>query len=232
MPNPSIKLGALKRALCILIQTLAIRIDSLYTKALFDLTHMNKTFLTIFLFVLSPSVAWSAITIGDFTLGSPKKEVIQLLKNHFSSVSEINGSRYQVIKRFTTATQPVNAYKLGDTSIREINVFFTNDDLLKQVEIKINTTRIEDVKKLIPQVERATVEPTFGNSWEIFSDDGEITYWVSDLSDSGQISFADKPTSTENIKERRTSNHRFKKMTDKLDDIKELLLKNQNPEIP
>lgn len=179
---------------------------------------------TLSMFLLSS--ASSALTIGDFTLGTPKAEVLHLLSNRFQSVKDVTKSRWQVEKKFTSATLPVGTYELGHIAITDVNVFFNEEDELNEVEIKLATASLDDVQKLIPYVERSKLEPVFQNSWEIFVDDGEIIYWVSKLFESGSISFADKPTSTTNVEARRISNQKFKKLSNKLDNMIDTLKSN------
>ncbi|MCE5181348.1 MAG: hypothetical protein LLG15_06060 [Betaproteobacteria bacterium] len=178
--------------------------------------------------ILFASNTWAAITIGDFTLGAPKNEVLVMLKSRFQSIKETQGSRYQIERPLVSATLPIHPYLLGNVPISEVNIFFNNDDLLNQVEIKLNTTHIEEVRKHIPQVEKSTLDPDFGDTWEVIVGDGEIIYYVSKLFGSAEISFADKATSKENITARRLSNQRFKKLNGKIDKLIEIFKKNES----
>jgi hypothetical protein len=189
-----------------------------------DLSNYMPSFLRLIAtIVLLLSTSASALTVGDFTLGTDKVDVVRLLNRHFQSIRNTAGSRWQIEKKFISATLPRGTYALGQIPITEVNVFFNNEDRLNEVEIKLATASLDNIKQLIPSVERSQLEPVFRNSWEIFVDDGEIIYWVSTLFDSGSISLADKPTSTTNIEARRISNQKFKTLSDKLENIVDAL---------
>lgn len=173
--------------------------------------------------------ACAQLQLGDFSLGAPKSVVMQRLHEKFSLVTPASESRYQMPVELVSATQPASDYRLGDFRIVKIKTFFNEADLLSQVEIVLDTVKLEEVKKLIPHVERSQLEPIFKDTWEIFLKEGEITYFTSRLSDTTQITMADKPTSINNIEARRRSNLRFKSLNEKIDGMIDTL-KNQQTE--
>ncbi|WP_221220713.1 hypothetical protein [Variovorax sp. Sphag1AA] len=176
---------------------------------------------------IAPS-AWGQIEIADLKLGTTRRAAIEWLQTHYSTVQEVQGSRWQVEKRFVSATRPSVGQKLGDLSIREVNAFFNDDNVLSQVELKLDSARLEDVRPLIPQSDQATVDPYFGDTWEILREDGEIVFWVSSVSRSATVFFADKESSSKNVVARQRSNERFKSLSKKLERVADTLKGPQN----
>ncbi|WP_293777121.1 hypothetical protein [uncultured Oxalicibacterium sp.] len=188
---------------------------------------MKMKWLFFFVVAVFSSTAFAQLRIGEFVLGTPKAGVLPLLQQKFQSVGLVSESRYQLPVKLVSAVEPKNDYRLGDFQITKINAFFNEADLLSQIEIVLNTTQLEEVKKIIPYVERSQLEPIFKDTWEISLNDGEIVYFTSRLSDTTQIMLADKPTSIKNIEARRRSNLRFKNLGDKIDGLIDTLKDQQ-----
>lgn len=182
--------------------------------------------LLFFLIAVFSSSAAAQLKMGDFVLGTPKEAVILLLQQRFQSVAPVAESRYQLPVALVSAREPRGDYRLGNFQISKINAFFNETDALRQIEIVLDTTQLDEVKKFIPYVERSQLEPLFKDTWEIFLNDGEIVYFTSRLSDTTQITMADKPTSIKNIEARRRSNLRFRSLSEKIDGLVDTL-KNQ-----
>ena len=176
--------------------------------------------ITLSLFITAASSsAWPALRIGDFLLGTPKDEIILILEQRFQLVTPTTGSRYQVPVQFYSAKSPIKEYLLGSINISKVDVFFNEKNHLNQVELTLETTDLDKVRKLIPEVEKSRLEPIFKDRWEIFLNEGEIIYYVGTLSGTTKISIADNPTSKINIASRGQSDLKFKGLSEKIDGL-------------
>ncbi|CAK9889878.1 hypothetical protein PS652_02711 [Pseudomonas fluorescens] len=157
---------------------------------------------------LFPTSAWSALSLGEFTLGMPRAQVVEVMKRHYTRVWLINGVHYEMPRQYYQAVDPlpgVEPYKLGDVQISRIEAAFDKDGRLRQVSLSLETTDGERAMQLVPLMRQAKEAPNSSGRHDLLLEDGELTYWTSAFWEWTVINIADKPTSLENIPARARS---------------------------
>jgi hypothetical protein len=161
---------------------------------------MRKSLLLFLCCALFPMSAWSALSIGDFTLGMPRAQVMEILHRYFPRVEQEHNHLYPVPMPYYRALEPTKPYLLGDVPIYVVEVYFDDTDRLKQLNIAFDITDPECLKPLIPLMREARPIPGGTNDrHEVMLDDGELTYDVSKVWDWTTVGIADKAASKVNI---------------------------------
>ncbi|WP_237150994.1 hypothetical protein [Pseudomonas sp. ADAK13] len=164
---------------------------------------MRKLWAVFFCCALFPLTAWSAMGIGDFTLGMPRQQVIEILQRHFPAVTLEKNMLFEPPMPYYRALEPNRAYNLGDVPIYVVRAYFDGADRLSQLGISFNTTDAERVKTLVPLMRQAHLAPgTDEGRYEALFDDGELTYSVNNFYEWTTVEIADKRMSDLNIRMR------------------------------
>lgn len=188
---------------------------------------MRTTVPLLLALLLAPTCAWSALEIGDFTLGMPQQAVLETLGRHFSKVDLESGSFYQVPSRYYLAQEPVGDYNLAGAPIKEVKATFNEAGKLKQVAVTLKTIDQELVHRVIPLTRQAREVPETSGRREAYLEDGELVYYSTAIWKWTVVTIADKATSASNIQARARSDARFKELGSKFDKVIDTLEKNQ-----
>lgn len=143
--------------------------------------------------------AWSALGIGDFTLGMPRPQVLDILKRYFPTVELEHNLTYPVPMPYYRALEPSRPYSLADVPIYVVEAYFDKNDRLKQLSISFNITDPERLKPLVPLMRQAREVPGTNGRHEVMVDEGELTYSVSKSFDWTTVEIADKAASAVNV---------------------------------
>ncbi|MFF7708896.1 hypothetical protein [Pseudomonas sp. NPDC007930] len=160
---------------------------------------MRKIFSVLLCCALFPLPAWSALAIGDFTLGMPRQQVMEVLNRYFPKVEQQYNLAYAAPMPYYRALEPNRPYLLGDVPIYLVGAYFDEADRLKQLSISFNVTDVERIKPLVPLMRDARLVPGTDGRHEVLVADGELTYSVSHVFDWTTVEIADKATSALNI---------------------------------
>lgn len=160
---------------------------------------MLKSWLICICCALFPLTAWSALGIGDFTLGMPRSQVMDILQRYFPKVELERNLSYSVPMPYYRALEPSRPYQLGDVPIYVVEAYFDEADRLKQLNIAFNITDPERLKPLIPLMREARLVPDTNGRYEAMIKEGELTYWVSRIFEWTTVEIADKAASKVNI---------------------------------
>lgn len=160
---------------------------------------VRKSLLVFFCCVFFATPAWSALGIGDFTLGMPRQQVMDILKLYFPKVEQEYNLAYSVPMPYYRALEPSKPYLLGDVPIYVVEAYFNEADRLKQLSISFDTPDPERIKPLIPLMREARLVPDASGRHEVMFAEGELTYRVVNWFEWTTVEIADKPSSTLNI---------------------------------
>ena len=160
---------------------------------------MFKSGLMCICCALFPLTAWSALGIGDFTLGMPRSQVIEILQRYFPKVELERDLSYSVPMPYYRALEPSRPYLLGDVPIYVVGAYFDEADRLKQLSVSFNITDPERLKSLIPLMRDARLVPDTNGRYEVLVEQGELTYSVSRAFDWTTVEVADNAASKVNI---------------------------------
>ena len=160
---------------------------------------MLKPWLICICCTLFPLTAWSALGIGDFTLGMPRSQVMDILQRYFPKVELERDLSYTVPMPYYRALEPSRPYQLGDVPIYVVEAYFDEADRLKQLNIAFNITDPERLKPLIPLMREARLVPDTNGRYEVMVEEGELTYWVSRMFEWTTVEIADKAASKVNL---------------------------------
>lgn len=188
---------------------------------------MRRTLPLLTALLLAPATAWPALQIGEFTLGMPKHVVVETLGKHFSTVELVSGSHYQVTSLYYQAKAPTDNYRLKGAPIQEVQATFNEAGELKQLQVSLATTDPAFVHQVIPLTQQANEVPDTSGRYEAMFEDGELVYYISNLSDTAVVTIADKATSAENIQARARSDERFKKINEGFDSLINTMKRNE-----
>nr|WP_225777079.1 hypothetical protein [Pseudomonas sp. Marseille-Q3773] len=180
---------------------------------------MKRTLPLLFACALFPLQAWSALEVGQFTLGMPKPQIMAILQQQFSEVEQLTGYHYQVPTEFVQGRNPKGDFNLGGIPITQVKASFNETDQLRQVELRLASTDEARVQQLLPMTRQAKPVPNSGGRLEAFSADGELVYWVSRDRGWTVVTIADKASSEQNIKARAKSDERFAQPNRKFDKL-------------
>ncbi|WP_336334820.1 hypothetical protein [Pseudomonas putida] len=180
---------------------------------------MKRTLPLLFACAIFPLQAWSALEVGEFTLGMPKPQAMAILQQQFGEVEQVNGYHYQVPTEFFQGTSPKADYNLGGIPITQVKASFNEAEQLHQVEVRLGTTDEARVQQLLPMTKQAKPVPNSGGRLEAFSADGELVYWVSKDRNWTVVTIADKASSAKNVKARAKSDERFAQVNRKFDKL-------------
>ncbi len=180
---------------------------------------MKRTLPLLFACALFPLQAWSALEVGQFTLGMPKPQTMAILQQQFSEVEQLTGYHYQVPTEFVQGRNPKGDFNLGGIPITQVKASFNETDQLRQVELRLASTDEAQVQQLLPMARQAKPVPNSGGRLEAFSADGELVYWVSRDRGWTVVTIADQASSEQNIKARAKSDERFAQPNRKFDKL-------------
>ncbi|MGS7254196.1 hypothetical protein ACQ7NP_24075 [Pseudomonas anuradhapurensis] len=180
---------------------------------------MKRTLPLLFACALFPLQAWSALEVGQFTLGMPKPQTMAILQQQFSEVEQVTGYHYQVPTEFVQGRNPKGDFNLGGIPITQVKATFNETDQLRQVELRLASTDEAQVQQLLPMARQAKPVPNSGGRLEAFSADGELVYWVSRDRGWTVVTIADQASSEQNIKARAKSDERFAQPNRKFDKL-------------
>ncbi|QJQ20029.1 hypothetical protein HG549_08800 [Pseudomonas sp. SK] len=180
---------------------------------------MKRTLPLLFACALFPLPAWSALEVGQFTLGMPKPQTMAILQQQFSEVEQVTGYHYQVPTEFVQGRNPKGDFNLGGIPITQVKATFNETDQLRQVELRLASTDEAQVQQLLPMARQAKPVPNSGGRLEAFSADGELVYWVSRDRGWTVVTIADLASSAQNIKARAKSDERFAQPNRKFDKL-------------
>lgn len=180
---------------------------------------MKRTLPLVFACALFPLQAWSALEVGQFTLGMPKPQAMAILQQQFGEVEHFTGYHYQVPTEFFQGSNPKGDFNLGGIAITQVKASFNEADQLRQVEVRLASTDEARVQQLLPMTRQAKPVPNSGGRLEAFSADGELVYWVSRDRDWTVVTIADKASSDQNVKARAKSDERFAQLNRKFDKL-------------
>ena len=180
---------------------------------------MKRTLPLVFACALFPLQAWSALEVGQFTLGMPKPQVLAILQQQFGEVEHFTGYHYQVPTEFFQGSNPKGDYNLGGIAITQVKASFNEADQLRQVEVRLASTDEARVQQLLPMTRQAKPVPNSGGRLEAFSAEGELVYWVAKDRDWTVVTIADKASSDQNVKARTKSDERFAQLNRKFDKL-------------
>ena len=167
--------------------------------------------------MLPTASAHPQVLLGDFRLGTPKQEVLADLAERFAEIEVVRAERYQVLREFYRASAPKPPCKSESARLSVVDVYFDAMDRLVQVDLVVETTDLNRVRALVPDGDKAKPEGSFGDMWEIIRDDGDIVFYVSELSGRSNISLAEKQQSAVNRLARQTSDAKFKHLIRRID---------------
>ncbi|WP_254912495.1 UPF0183 family protein [Pseudomonas putida] len=184
---------------------------------------MKRTVPLVFACAIFPLQAWSALEVGEFTLGMPKPQALAILQQQFGKVEHLAGWHYQVPTDFFQAENPKGNYSLGGIPISQVKATFNEADQLRQVEVRLETTDEARVQQLVPMTKQAREVPNTKGRLEAFSADGELVYWVSKSWDWTVVTIADKASSEKNIKARAKSDESAAELRRSFDKLAETL---------
>lgn len=180
---------------------------------------MKRTLPLLFACALFPLPAWSALEVGQFTLGMPKPQTMAILQQQFSEVEQVTGYHYQVPTEFVQGRNPKGDFNLGGIPITQVKATFNETDQLRQVELRLASTDEAQVQQLLPMARQAKPVPNSGGRLEAFSAGGELVYWVSRDRGWTVVTIADQASSEQNIKARAKSDERFAQPNRKFDKL-------------
>ncbi|KIC81359.1 hypothetical protein [Pseudomonas sp. C5pp] len=180
---------------------------------------MKRTLPLVFACALFPLQAWSALEVGQFTLGMPKPQAMAILQQQFGEVEHFTGYHYQVPTEFFQGSNPKGDFNLGGIAITQVKASFNEADQLRQVEVRLASTDEARVQQLLPMTRQAKPVPNSGGRLEAFSADGELVYWVAKDRDWTVVTIADKASSDHNVKARAKSDERFAQLNRKFDKL-------------
>ena len=180
---------------------------------------MKRTLPLVFACALFPLQAWSALEVGQFTLGMPKPQAMAILQQQFGEVEHFTGYHYQVPTEFFQGSNPKGDYNLGGIAITKVKASFNEADQLRQVEVRLASTDEARVQQLLPMTRQAKPVPNSGGRLEAFSAEGELVYWVAKDRDWTVVTIADKASSDQNVKARAKSDERFAQLNRKFDKL-------------
>lgn len=180
---------------------------------------MKRTLPLLFACALFPLQAWSALEVGQFTLGMPKPQTLAILQQQFGEVEQLTGYHYQVPTEFVQGRNPKGDFNLGGIPITQVKASFNETDQLRQVELRLASTDEARLQQLLPMTQQAKPVPNSGGRLEAFSADGELVYWVSRDRGWTVVTVADKASSEQNIKARAKSDERFAQPNRKFDKL-------------
>lgn len=180
---------------------------------------MKRTLPLLFACALFPLQAWSALEVGQFTLGMPKPQTLAILQQQFGEVEQLTGYHYQVPTEFVQGRNPKGDFNLGGIPITQVKASFNETDQLRQVELRLASTDEARLQQLLPMTRQAKPVPNSGGRLEAFSADGELVYWVSRDRGWTVVTVADKASSEQNIKARAKSDERFAQPNRKFDKL-------------
>ncbi|WP_296230147.1 hypothetical protein [Pseudomonas sp. UBA4617] len=180
---------------------------------------MKRTLPLLFACALFPLQAWSALEIGQFTLGMPKPQALAILQQQFGEVEQLTGYHYQVPTEFVQGRKPKGDFNLGGIPITQVKASFNDTDQLRQLELRLASTDEARVQQLLPMARQAKPVPNSGGRLEAFSADGEMVYWVSRDRGWTVVTIADMASSEQNIKARAKSDERFVQPNRKYDKL-------------
>jgi len=180
---------------------------------------MKRTLPLLFACAIFPLQAWSALEVGQFTLGMPKPQVLAILQQQFGEVEQFTGYHYQVPTEFFQGAGPKGNYNLGGIPVSKVKASFNEADQLRQVQVQLDTTDEARVQQLLPMTKDAKRVPRSGGRLEAFSADGELVYWVSKDWGWTVVTIADKASSANNIKARAKSDETFAQLNRKFDKL-------------
>lgn len=180
---------------------------------------MKRTLPLLFACALFPLQAWSALQVGQFTLGMPKPQTMAILQQQFGEVEQLTGYHYQVPTEFVQGRKPKGDFNLGGIPITQVKASFNEADQLRQVELRLASTDEARVQQLLPMTRQAKPVPNSGGRLEAFSADGELVYWVSRDRGWTVVTIADKASSEQNVKARARSDERSAQPNRKFDKL-------------
>jgi len=180
---------------------------------------MKRTLPLLFACALFPLQAWSALEVGQFTLGMPKPQAMAILQQQFGEVEQLTGYHYQVPTEFVQGRNPKGDFNLGGIPITQVKASFNETDQLRQVELRLASTDEARVQQLLPMTRQAKPVPNSGGRLEAFSADGELVYWVSRDRGWTVVTIADKASSEQNVRARAKSDERFAQPNRKFDKL-------------
>ncbi|MGY4523238.1 hypothetical protein [Pseudomonas sp. TE21394] len=180
---------------------------------------MKRTLPLLFACALFPLQAWSALEVGQFTLGMPKPQTMAILQQQFGEVEQLTGYHYQVPTEFVQGRNPKGDFNLGGIPITQVKASFNETDQLRQLELRLASTDEARVQQLLPMTRQAKPVPNSGGRLEAFSADGELVYWVSRDRGWTVVTIADLASSAQNIKARAKSDERFAQPNRKFDKL-------------
>ncbi|WEK29361.1 MAG: hypothetical protein P0Y58_20985 [Candidatus Pseudomonas phytovorans] len=192
---------------------------------------MKRTLPLLFACAVFPLQAWSALEVGEFTLGMPKSQALAILQQQFGELEHFTGYHYQVPTEFYQGAKPKGDYNLGGIAISQVKAVFNEADQLRQVEVQLDTTDEARVQQLLPMTKDARPVPDSGRL-EAFSADGELVYWVSKDWDWTVVTIADKASSVDNIKARAESDKKFAQLNRKFDKLIETVKAVEGKKVP
>ncbi|MEX2900418.1 MULTISPECIES: hypothetical protein [Pseudomonas] len=160
---------------------------------------MRTSWLWLICCALFPLNSWAQLGIGDFTLGMPRQQVMDILHRHFPSVELEHNLSYPVPMPYYRAREPSRPYLLKDVPIHTVAAYFDEADRLKQLSINFDITDPERIKALIPLMHEARLAPDTQGRHELFNSDGELTYYVSQPYGWTVVEIADRAASKVNI---------------------------------
>ncbi len=135
---------------------------------------MKRTLPLLFACALFPLQAWSALEVGQFTLGMPKPQAMAILQQQFGEVEQLTGYHYQVPTEFVQGRNPKGDFNLGGIPITQVKASFNETDQLRQVELRLASTDEARLQQLLPMTRQAKPVPNSGGRLEAFSADGEL----------------------------------------------------------
>jgi len=180
---------------------------------------MKRTLPLLFACALFPLQAWSALEVGQFTLGMPKPQAMAILQQQFGEVEQLTGYHYQVPTEFVQGRNPKGDFNLGGIPITQVKASFNETDQLRQVELRLASTDEARLQQLLPMTRQAKPVPNSGGRLEAFSADGELVYWVARDRGWTVVTIADQASSEQNIKARAKSDERFAQPNRKFDKL-------------
>ncbi|KVN02937.1 hypothetical protein WJ62_12070 [Burkholderia diffusa] len=173
--------------------------------------------------------AFSRIDLGGFRLGEDKGAALVMANERIGPAQPVHAERYQVSRDFYEVTPRKSVFQLCGAPVTTIRMYFDANDKLNQVDLSLDTADREVIRCLVPDADKAKPTGSFGDTWEIEREDGEIVCTISKRFNSAMLEFADRHQADVNSLVRKRSDERFKKLDTQLEGLVEQMKDASKP---
>ena len=178
-------------------------------------------------FLLPRAGGCTDLGLDGFRIGITEDEVVSRLGQRFGEVERVRKERYQVPRDFYAASEPRDAYRLGDLPVIQAEAYIGSSGTLVQMKFVLDAERLDALRNLLPDFDAAAAEEPFRGNWVISREEGEFVLAASRLFGTVSVEYSGRAQAGENARARRISDERFKRIDTRLDRVIELLDSSQ-----